>query len=714
MGNKIRFSRKDVRGHTQAIEDKARAARAGGFEPHLKRTFHRRVMAVLGVFCFLLLVYAVNLIALQAAGNAYSVYEPTPQAIPVRSETLPLQAQRGEFYDRNGNKLVTNTTFYNVLLDYDTLYSVGGAEQRNQTLLTMLDTLQSGIAAPKMTEELFPFVGSYPSLQLSDAASDPSTRTGAALQSVCAKLGIKATDANQIVQYYVEKHALDSHTDGVPTYTNAQIVSLLKMYYNMDRLAFSAGSYYTVATELRGADMNTLQAKYLPGVTLTAYVTRVHLYEGYASHILGQLSSTDATQSGTCNALGYFVNEIKGYSGCEQAFDTLLQGVDGEVLVTYDAYDNVISREIIREPVAGQDVYLTLDISLQIAAEDALRVNINTIAGNGSAFSGADCDAGSVVVTNPLTGELLAMASYPTYNEIIQVPRSEDEESSAPYINRATEALYLPGALYHSVTALAGLDRVHIHGTTQLPCAGIYAATGSDILCPLYHRYGQTHESLDVSTALTDGCGVFFATLGSQVGAANLDHYAAALGLGQTTGIEIFEAGTTSSSQSLSAALDAVGLSERQRCTPLQLCTALSTLLNGGDRYGVRVFGDTRAYISGAVLQIGSSSLLSSNNFDADDVNIIIDAMEKAALSNTLLSTKTAAIQASGVRIGYLGADVSSGTMRSRNALLLAYGIGAAPNQAISLSVVLEHGADPALASSTAAEILNAYFSPKN
>lgn len=714
MSKQTRFSRKDVRGHTQAIEEKAKAAYAGGFHPHLKQIFHRRVLALLGVFCFLLLVFTVNLIALQAAGNAFSIYEPTPEVIPVRSETLPLQAPRGEMYDRSGNKLVTNATAYTVLLDYDMFHSVGSAEQKNRTLLTLLDTLQGGVEQPEMTEELFPLVGSYPSLQLSEAATDPSTRTHKALQTVCESLGIKRADAQEIVQYYSEKYALDDRAGGAPLYSDEEIMSLLRLYYNMDRLGVSSGDCYTVASGMRGVDMSTLQAKYLPGVRITAYITRVHLYDGYAAHLLGQLSSTDATQSGICNALGYFVNEINGISGCELAFDRYLQGVDGEILVTYDAYDNVISREILREPVAGQDVYLTVDIELQKIAEDALRINVNTVAGSGDAFSGADCDAGSVVVTDPHTGELLAMASYPTYNDIILLPRSEDEASSAPYINRAAESLYLPGGLFHACTALAGLDRVHLHQTTMLPCDGVYAAVGGDVLCPLYYRYGQTHESLNVSTALCDGCGVFFATLGEQMGVSPLNHYAALLGLGQPTGIEFSEATVSTGTAVGSAAQDAAGLTEQRKCTPLQLCGMLSTLLTGGDRYAVRVFGNTRAYISGAVLAVGKSSVLSSDDLNTDDVNIILNSMRDAARANTLLSSKTATLTASGVQVGYLGAGVPSGTMRSRDALLVAYGIDDATDRAISLSVVLEHGADPALASSTAAEILNAYFAPEN
>ncbi|MBQ9797694.1 MAG: hypothetical protein IJW50_08250 [Clostridia bacterium] len=732
MGKKIRFSRTDVRGHTDAITQKGREARAGGFEPRLKKTFHTRVIALLCAFCFVIAVYAIDLIALQAAGNAYSVFDPASEPVAALTKTVTLQAPRGEIYDRNGNKLVTNATFYAATLDYNAFYAMGGMEMRNRALLQLLETTQMSQeeqAASSwqftLAEEMFPLEGEYPSLRFTAAAMDPSSETYRALQSTLSYLGAEGSSAQQIVQYYVSMYALDSRVDGIPLYSDEEILSLIRLYYNMDRCEFSPDQSYTLATRIGVSLMSEMQKLGVSGLHFFATQTRLHLYDGYASHLLGELVNTEASNPDFCNALGYPVNEIKGKSGCEGAFDSYLQGVDGEMEITYDAHGNILSRRVLTSPTAGQDVYLTIDIHLQIAAEDALRVNIATVSNTGSALSGADCNAGAVVALDPETGEVLAMGSYPTYNNIIQIALPEDGSASSPYINRATSSLYTPSELFHLCTAIAGLDQSKLSADTMRSDLGIFSAGTTDILCPLYEKFDVTHESLNVSTALTDGCEVFFATLGESIGIDYLNAYGRSLGLGQATGIEISEstgalAGPEYSAQAgLSAWSDsmtplaAVGLSDHL-CTPLQLCSMLSTILQGGDRVAVRLFGDTRSYISGTILEMGDTTLLSRMRLNREDVNIVIDSMKTSAMANTLLMAKTAALRESGVEIGYLGADSVFGTMNSQNALLLAFGsqknTESPSTKDIAVCVVLEHGADPTLASPTAAAVLNTYF----
>ena len=722
MAKKTKFSRTDVRGHTDAIEEQGKAARGGGFDGRSRHIFRNRVVLLLGVFCFVVLVYTINLIALQAAGNAYSVFDPADEPVPAVTKTVTLQAPRGEMYDRSGNKLVTNMTTYNVTLDYTSFFALGGVEQRNRALLDLLKVLNStaeGESRPVLSEEFFPFEGEYPNLRLNAAATDPSSRTYSELKKTLSFIGTPDISAQKIVQYYVSIYQLNATIDGIPLYTNEEILSLIRLYYNMDRCAFSPDCSYPLASNISASVLYAIQQQKVLGLQISATQGRAYLYPSYATHLLGELSEIIVEDGSLCNTSGYPVNEIKGKSGCEASFDHLLRGTDGEMIVVYDAYGAVISREIVRDPIAGLDVYLTIDISLQKVAEDALRVNVSTVANTGKPMAGADCNAGSVVAVDPATGEVLAMASYPTYNDIIL---SESDDIS-PYLNRATSALYQPGELFHIVTALCGLDQMEIESSTLLSDDGDFDFGG--ILCPLYEKYDTSHQSLNVSTALTDGCNVFFATLGQRLAISDLEKQAAALGLGRATGIEIPEAvGSVAGPAHRTAAgltawssemlpLAAVGLSDH-RVTPLQLCSMLSTILQDGDRYMSRVFQDARSYVSGTILEQGREQLLSHNYLNSDDVSLILESMQLCARANTLLMSKTVSLQQRSIEVGCLGSSVMAGTMSSEHALLLTYASQDIPSTAndkqIVVCVTLEHGANPTLASPTVAAVLEQYY----
>lgn len=716
---KIRFSRKDVRGHNDALQDMGRARTGGSFEPRLKQRFHKRIVALLAVFCLIIGVYAMNLIALQAAGNAYSVYDPPGVVTPAYTKTVTLQAPRGEIYDRNGTKLVTNATSYAVRLDYDTFYAMGSVEQRNRTLLTLHAALDEVVqqsqdrrVKAQVADELFPFDGTYPSLTLNEAAKTAGSETYLALRQTLEYLGMPYTTASQIVQYYVTVYALDAHSDGIPLYTAEEITTLIHLYYNMDRLNFSPDTSYCLATGIDNTALVRLQALNIAGLRADANQTRLHLYEGYASHVLGELVTTEANDTEFCNALGYPVNEVKGKNGCEGAFDDYLQGEDGEMIVTYDSDGNILSCEVIKDALPGQDVYLTMDISLQIAAEDALRVNVNTVANTGTAMAGIDCDAGAVIAMDPATGEILAMGSYPTYYTANSQHLAEYQDSSA-YSNRATGALTAPGSLFHICTSLAALDGGTVTADELLRDDGILQTDGVDVYCPLYENFLISHEQLTISTALTDGCHVFFGKLGNQLGIRTLSSWAAALGLGQATGIEIAEEIGTLPDADLktSPALAAIGQGKTQS-TPLQLCSMLATLIQNGTRYRAHLFQDSRSYVSGTILQMSNPQILSTIHTDREDTTTILAAMQEAARANTLLSSHTAALNEQGITIGCLGTSSLSGTMNSSDALLLAYGTERTTNRSIAVCVLLEHGAKASLASPTAAAVLNTYFAP--
>jgi penicillin-binding protein 2 len=248
---------------------------------------------------------------------------------------------------------------------------------------------------------------------------------------------------------------------------------------------------------------------------------------------------------------------------------------------------------------------------------------------------------------------------------------------------------------------------------------GEFSTNSVTLLCPLYREFGQSHGSLNVITALQDGCEVFFAQLGGSMDARLLNYYGEDMGLGQLTGVELPEsagilagpshrelAGLAPWTPSMTPAA-AVGLSDNT-CTPIQLSTMLSTLLCGGDRYQTHLFYEAHSYVSGDVLERFNPALQAHMELTNDVRDVLLRALEDKAAACALLWDKTASSRANGIRIGYLGASSISTTVNSDNALCIAYG-QRRDGEAISVCVVLEHGADPELATPTAAEIINAW-----
>lgn len=697
-----------------------------------RRMFQIRLILLMAVFCLVCGVYAVRLMTLQVEGNAYSVFSPADVPVGVETRTVVLCAPRGDIYDRNGTPLVTSVSSYAVTLDYDGLYSLGGHAQRNRVLLRVL----AGIDAAVRNEpeggitpavQVTPFEGTYPSLRYAEEVETEISTLGKVHREVLAFLGLReGTSSAALVQYYVKMYELDGHVDGIPLYSDEEIDRLIRIYYDMDRLAFAPGtSYALVSCESEGL-INMLRGLSVPGLRVESTLSRVYHYPGYASHVLGEVTSLAMDgEREYCNALGYPTNATAGKSGCESAFNDTLRGTDGEMELTLDATGRVLDRRVTVEPIPGRDVYLTIDIDVQMAAEDALRVNVATVAYNGTAGQGADCDAGAVIALDSATGAILALGSYPTFDlSLLASERAQlERDDTTPLLNRALMATYTPSTLYTLCTATAGLDLGVITASERLRDMGQFI-TGTAVLeCPLYRDFGESHGSLSVVTALQDGCEVFFAQLGGSMDAKLLNYYGEDMGLGQKTGVELPEstgvlagpayralAGLAPWTPSMTPAA-AVGLSDNA-CTPIQLATMVSSLLTQGDRYETHLFHEAHSYVSGDVLEQHRSVLQAQMDLYEKDTSLLLGALQDKAMANALLWEKTAEVRASGVSVGYLGAQSFSTTFNSEDALCVAFGDDGEGN-AISICVVLEHGANAELTAPTVAAVMEAWFLEK-
>lgn len=664
-----------------------RSSRPARVSPHV--LFSRRLTALTVIFVAICITYAGILISLQARGNAYAIYVEGP-AVPDGGsvQTVTVQAVRGGIYDRNGKPLITNRYSYDLTLDYKSLRDAGSVHTRNQLLLSLLDALQSDATA-QLYADRFPLVGEYPNLTYSESARDEDSAVRTSLLRVLGRIELPDNaSAASLVSYYVDTYSLASHTDGVPTYTNAQITALISLYYDMDESGFGVSSPYAMAGEISSAFIAAQKENATPGVRFTLRAERVNHYPGYATHILGRVGQIFAEDWAYYSAMGYPMNAIVGTSGVESAFEAILHGTDGQMQITLDANGRTIEQTTIKQPIAGQDIRLTIDIDAQIAAEDALRAG------------GAP---GSVVARGE-QGEVLVLASYPSYDAADFNRNYEllSSDPSLPLLNRALSATYIPGDTMQLLTATAGLSERTISVYDKLTDGGKLSVGEGSILCPQYLEQGHSHTALDVSTALEQRCDVYFGQVGLRLGNQTFAKWERLLGMGLATGVELSESAGKSANLypgiPSEPAFAAVGESD-SRVTPAQLCTMLSTIASGGERYASHLLLEVRDYTSGAVVYRKNAELLSQFSMTALDRGTILRALKNEVVFDGSFAPLTQSIRASGVELGCFDTLAPSGLAGQSNAILLMHATPTSTGKmTASVAVVVEKQTDTTIA----------------
>ena len=693
-----------------------------------KRYIYRYLLIAL-VFCMVCVIYVGRLFYIQITGRDGNVDE------GITESRVKIQAVRGEILDRNGKTLVANQYTYTLTVNYAGISAVGVA-RANQTYLKLFEALDACGLKNAHEELYFPFDGSYPDYTFSSSARDSESPVNFRLQRL---LEVKGMDPDstekEIVDEYLDAYRLQT-TDGLgqPLYSDYEIDRLLRLHYDMEAQQFSLVNDYLFAENTGFAFMTYVSEMSLTGVDFQVNAQREYRYPGYASHILGNVGPIYAEEWDYYNDQGYQMNAIVGKSGCELAFEEHLRGTDGEMLVKLDRNGSVISTEVITPPVAGKDVYLTIDIDLQVAAEDGLRDNVEYLQENNTDGSEQfPPDSGAAVVMDPNSFEILAVASYPTYDLTTYSIDYNDlvANTARPLVNRALRETYAPGSTFKVGVGLAALCEDKISPASTIKCTGIYYSqnfSGYHPACSTYDQHASS-PNLNLVRALSDSCNCFFYQLGEWLGIGKMDEYMAALGFGRNTGVELSEAiGVLAGEgnyvdrwQPGNTVQAAIGQSDN-KATPLQLCAYLSAIVNGGNRYSAHLLD--RVCEFGIADPIYSdeahTELLSSLEISEEDYSTIMEGLKQMVSDSTAirryLADNNVDYRAVGGKTGtaqierYL-TDEETGE-KVKYELTNGLFIGTyAPNDTPELvvSVVIENAAHGYFAGMTAASIFGAW-----
>ena len=329
-----------------------------------------------------------------------------------------------------------------------------------------------------------------------------------------------------------------------------------------------------------------------PCVEILTAPVREYFYPDTAVHLLGRCGLISKEEFEKLS--GYSRDDTVGKQGAEKAFEEILRGTDG--VRAKEKYTNKTTKKFVKdiEPLSGKNIFLTIDLNLQKAAEDAL----SDVIKNSSGAVG-----GAVVVTDVNSGEVLAIASNPEYNldEFNKNYKELSKNKNKPFFNRSLSGLYEPGSTFKPITAIAALESGELSHSETIKTLGKYEYYDRVFKCNIYREKGKTHGKIDVAEALGVSCNYFFYELGKRVGIDKISDLAKDFGLGSATGIELTQEeaiGTIATPKNRKehggywyagdALQAAIGQSDN-RFTPIALCNYAATLANGGTLYAAHV-----------------------------------------------------------------------------------------------------------------------------
>ncbi|MHB8507914.1 MAG: penicillin-binding protein 2 [Candidatus Dormibacteria bacterium] len=275
------------------------------------------------------------------------------------------------------------------------------------------------------------------------------------------------------------------------------------------------------------------------GVRLVQSTARHYLNGAGLAHILGYVGKLDQEEYDALHAKGYQFDDNIGKTGLEFVDEKYLRGKPGISVVERDSRGKEVRPIVDTPPVPGNNVYLTLDMSLQQEAATDLQAMLDE---RHKKFGGNRGIAGSAIVMNPQTGELLSYVSLPDFdiNQFaagITVPQYQAllSDPRKPLLDRSIGGQYPPGSTFKPVTSAAALQSGTINRNTNIFCPGFLTRGGSTFRC--WNLGG--HGNQDVITAIAHSCDVFFYTVADQMGDILLNKVARDFGVGRRTGIDL-------------------------------------------------------------------------------------------------------------------------------------------------------------------------------
>ena len=629
-----------------------------------------------------------------------------------------VEAARGAILDRSGTTLVSSNMTFSLEL-YKTKIDNNGL---NTSILNIIQVLEKyDISYP----DSLPITVNPYSYTISDDALAKWKKSN--------KIDENATAEEAFVKLK-DKYEI-TNTNNID-----EIRKIMRIRYEITQQGYSSTKAITLAKGLPReavAEFSESSSKF-PGINIIVDPARNYTSGTLAAHILGYASRINSEEY-EARKDTYTQNDIIGKTGIEAVFEEFLKGKNGTKQIDMDVDGTITGEYTSKEAVAGSDIVLTIDSNLQKVTEEALEANIQKISSGGFGKR-YDAKAGACVVMNVNSGEILAMASYPTYNPADFVGGISTEnwnkynnDEAHPLVDKAIQSSYSPGSTFKMITAIAGLESGAINTNTTINDTGRYTKYRDyQPVCWYYTDYHRGHGSLNVSGAIEKSCNFFFYETGDRMGIDTLAKYAKYFGLGTKTGVELQSetSGQLASKETKSKlrpnssdgnwnpgdTLQAsIGQGDNE-FSPVQMAKYISMLANGGHKIDPTIIKTIRnangSESSREDIKKFVNNKLGIQEEETEDLQIQqknLDAVLKGMESVTQDSEGTAYVRFKDFGISVGG---KTGSAKAPGNKVNAWFVGFAPfeNPEIAIVVMVENGGHGNYTAEVVRDIMEEYF----
>lgn len=626
-------------------------------------------------------------------------------------QPVTLTADRGDILDRNGVPLVSTRPVYNITLSRETLLE---RQDFNDILLRLIH-----MAIDNDVEyiDTFPVTIGAPFAYLYDMTDTQRGNLEFYLEKYKKTFGIDGEiSASDLIIKMKEHYGLDYTTN----ISDARLV--IGVRYELEMRAIKSMNPYIFANDVSMDFLTLIKTHPFPGVSIETGAQRVY-HTTYAAHLLGYTGKMSSTEyNDIYKPLGYSYNAIVGKDGAEKSFESFLHGSDGAQTITISDDGTVMDVKTTKEPIPGENVLLSIDIGLQAVCEEALAAKINVINADPERTEEDKVTGGAVVVLDVRTGEVLASASYPTY-DLSNISKNYTDllnNDSLPLLNRATQGIYLPGSTFKMVTALTGLRTEKIIPMTEYYDGGKFTKyEDNQPKCWIYEQTGVGHGYENVVTALRDSCNVFFYWLGDEVGNTALIKTAGDFGLGSRTGIELPEAAGILADRNwkVDKGIDtgwwnadtyqaAIGQGYNQ-FTPIQMANYVATIANGGTHYSLTMLSNIRSADYTSVIYQPQPKVLNIVS-GSEWIPYLQEGMKLVATDGTAKGVFKDYPIPVAAKTGTVQTGITMGNASLNNGVFVCY--APADDPQIAISLVVEKGTSGSTIMEIARDIMDYYF----
>ena len=715
-----------------------------------KELQNTRLYLLAALFVLVLLAYLFVLYDVQVIHHE----KYAAQAIRSIVQREKVEASRGIITDRNGRPLVSNRSTYDLTFDASLLSS---GDDSNEAILRLVQLCQEeGVTwsdslpisrqapyrytvdqmdgqqrgrfltylksknLPGCREALGQYLLRHPDLVAApepepgdggEAAGDEAPTLEEKAEDLLKRLAAGDLTAELLVDAGITPVQLMNEMREVlktpGEYTQAQARLVLGVQYELSLRRLDGYESYLLAQDIDTPFISLLSDGNYTGAKVTLSSARE--YETtYAAHILGYVGSIASQEEyKELKEKGYDYDDLVGKEGAELAFENYLKGKDGWRMVATNDEGKVTEEFYSTAPEPGNIVELTIDLDFQAKVEGFLEETVTRLNADGDEKRGA-----GAAVIQVGTGEVLALASYPTYDLATFRQTGENyaavsNDPQAPLFNRAAMGGYPPGSTLKPFTAMAAL----LHGDTTLTekikDTGRWGYPGDEINSYFHCWKRSGHGNLNVSQAITNSCNYFFGELGYRMGMDTFREYLLMFGLGEKTGIEIPEyAGLLPENpQGQDQAPWAAFGQSSQLYSPLQLANYVATMVSGGRYCQAHLLKAAKAYDNSEVVAVGNTEPIRTIDISVENLNAVKQGM-KGLVEGTLAPYFRSCVVTAGAKTGT--SQVRADT--KNHGVFVCFAPYDDPE--IAVAIAIERADAGAALASTAVNIINAYFTP--